>query len=455
MASLIVWMNGQRVGEWGTLRGGRTHFLRYENTWAQSRQARALSLALPLTADREVRGPQVESYFDNLLPDSRDIRTRIRARFQTASTSPFDLLTAIGRDCVGAVQLLPPDQDPVGWNRVVAEPLSEEEVERALNEATVTRPLDPHEQEQLRISLAGAQEKTALLHMAGKWYRPRQATPTTHILKLPLGVIGNFRGDFSDSVENEWLCMSFLKELNFPVAHTSIARFGQRRALVVTRFDRRWLGVDAGEVEKKRFRPKEGAWIARLPQEDFCQATGRPPTQKYESHGGPSITECLSVLSGAEDPAADRANFVLAQLAFWLLAAIDGHAKNFSLHHAAGGAYGMTPLYDVLSAWPVIGHGKNQLAYEKAGLAMALRGRRPHYRLDEISARHFQDLAAKAGVPDVWDRMRSLVERAAPAIDALEEQLPAAFPERVYSTIRRGVHAQVRRFGQTTPSTAR
>jgi serine/threonine-protein kinase HipA len=448
-------MNGRRVGEWGTLRGGHTHYFRYEESWVQSKQARPLSLALPLTADREVRGPQVEYYFDNLLPDTRDLRTRIRGRFQTRSATAFDLLTAIGRDCVGAVQLLPPDREPVGWDRIEAEPLSEEEVEKTLHDAIVATPLDPEEQEHFRISLAGAQEKTALLQMGGKWYRPQNATPTTHILKLPLGVIGNFRGDFSDSVENEWLCMHFLQQLDLPVAHTSIARFGQQRALVVTRFDRRWIGVDAGEVEKKRFRPREGVWIARLPQEDFCQATGRPSTQKYESHGGPSIAECLTLLAGTEHLVVDQIDFVLAQLAFWLLAAIDGHAKNFSLHHAAGGVYGMTPLYDVLSAWPVIGHGKNQLAYEKAGLAMALRGRRPHYRLDEIYARHWQDLAAKTGMPGLWDRMRLLVEQAGPAIDALGDRLPAAFPERVYNTIRQGVHAQMQRFAQTMPAPSR
>ncbi len=43
--------------------------------------------------------------------------------------------------------------------------------------------------------------------------------------------------------------------------------------------------------------------------------------------------------------------FVLSQLAFWLLAAIDGHAKNFSLFRRRDG-YLLAPLYDVLSAWP-------------------------------------------------------------------------------------------------------
>jgi serine/threonine-protein kinase HipA len=443
-------MNGERVGEWGSLREGGTPFFRYERSWAESPRGRALSLSLPLTANREVRGPQVQYYFDNLLPDSAAIRSRIRTRFGTPTSSAFDLLTAIGRDCVGAVQLLPPQDVPVGWNRIDASPLTEEQVEEALRDVTASTPLGRDAQDEFRLSLAGTQEKTALLHMAGAWFRPRHATPTTHILKLPLGTIGNFRGDFSDSIENEWLCAQLLRELGLPVAESVLARFGEQRALVVTRFDRRWVGVAGTDAQKRRFKPKRGVWIARLPQEDFCQATGRPQTQKYEADGGPSITESLSLLANSENAASDRAHFVLAQLAFWLLAAIDGHGKNFSLYHHVGGLYGMTPLYDVMSAWPVIGHGRNQLALEKAKMAMALRGRRAHYRLQEITARHWQELATQAGIEELWTRMQSMVEAVIPAVERVEQQLPRKFPERVFSTIDRGVRAQARRFAQTS-----
>jgi len=123
--------------------------------------------------------------------------------------------------------------------------------------------------------------------------------------------------------------------------------------LSVERFDRRWIGAVTSDVLRPQFHPKAGQWIARLPQEDFCQATGKPPTEKYEADGGPTSEEILEILEGSESRDTDRAHFVLAQLAFWLLAATDGHAKNVSIFHRAGGAFGMTPLYDVLSAWPV------------------------------------------------------------------------------------------------------
>ena len=451
MPSLTVWMNGERVGEWGTLRTGTSVF-RYEPSWLQSPRVRALSLSLPITVNREVRGAAVEYYFDNLLPDSAEIRRRLRARFGTRSTGAFDLLTAIGRDCVGAVQLLPPEQAPRDWDRVDAEPLTEEEVEQTLREVTSGARLGPQEQDEFRISLAGAQEKTALLHMAGRWFRPRHSTPTTHILKLPLGVIGNFRGDFSDSVENEWLCARLLQALGLPVAESTLARFGDERALIVTRFDRRWIGVSAAQAAHKRFTPARGTWIARLPQEDFCQALGLPPTQRYESEGGPAIRSALSLLANSEDAPADQTNFVLAQLAFWLLAATDGHGKNFSIFHHSGGNYRMTPLYDVLSAWPVIGRGKNQLALQKAKLAMAVRGRSPHYRIDEITGRHWQELAGRVGLPHLWERMQGLAASVPQAFERVGAALPKGFAGRVYESIREGALSQSRRFAATTSS---
>jgi len=448
MASLAVWMNGERVGEWTTLRTG-TPVFRYDASWVESPSARALSLSVPITADREVRGEAVDYYFDNLLPDSSEIRRRIRTRFQTRSTDPFDLLSAIGRDCVGAVQLLPPDQTPAGWNRIAAEPLTDAGVEAKLREVTIAAPLGAEEQNEFRISLAGAQEKTALLRMSGRWFQPARATPTTHILKLPLGLVGNFRGDFSDSVENEWLCAQLLREIGLPVAESEVASFGEQRVLVVKRFDRRWSGVTAEEAQRRSFRPTRGTWIARLPQEDFCQASGLPPTRRYESEGGPSIQSALTLLGGGAYPDEDQTTFLLAQLSFWLLAAIDGHGKNFSIFHQRGGTYVLTPLYDVLSAWPVIGHGRNELPLERAKLAMAVRGRRPHYRIDEITGRHWRELSDRVGLANLWNRMQTLVAETSAALDRLEAVLPPDFPERVYTRIRKGVLSQARRFTAT------
>jgi serine/threonine-protein kinase HipA len=445
MRSLNVWMNGEFVGEW-TETSTRTPLFRYARAWQESPRARALSLSLPLTATREVRGEAVESYFDNLLPDNPDIRRRIRERYALRSAGTFELLEAIGRDCVGAVQLLPSDREPAGWNRIAAEPLNDDDVAAHLRNITTTPAPGHRDTDDFRISIAGAQEKTALLRMGRRWYRPLNSTPTTHILKLPLGVIGNFRGDFSDSVENEWFCATFLRQLGLPVANTSMATFGDQRALVVERFDRRWAGIESGAEDIGGWQPPDGAWIVRLPQEDFCQATGRPPTQRYESDGGPTGDDLLDILANSQEPGDDRRHFVLAQIAFWLLAATDGHAKNFSIAHGAANAFRLTPLYDVLSAWPIIGTGANRLAIQDVRLAMAVRGTRRHYRLEEIQARHWRALTLRVGGHDLWAAAQELVAVSEHAVERVLAATPPGFPERVSSTIAAGVRRQAERF---------
>jgi serine/threonine-protein kinase HipA len=451
MASLNVWMNGECVGEWTTSRSS-TPIFRYTKAWTESPSGRALSLSLPITADRELRGPAVDYYFDNLLPDNPNIRARIRDRFSLRSTEAFDLLEAIGRDCVGAVQLLPPGREPIRWNQVEGQPLSTGDMERALRAVSSPPPLG-HEvdgaDDNFRISIAGAQEKTAFLSMGGAWYRTRNSTPTTHILKLPLGIIGNFRGNFSHSVENEWLCAQFVRAFGLPVADTHMARFGEQKALVVKRFDRRWIGADEATVSADGFVPAHGVWIARLPQEDFCQATGRPPTQRYESDGGPSVDAILDILARSQNPEIDRANFVLAQLAFWLLAAIDGHGKNFSIQQQPGDAFVLAPLYDVLSAWPVIGPGANQLPLQDAKLAMAISGQNRHYKIVEIQALHWQSLAERVGGGALWNRMLELVKSTDTIMHRIRADLPEGFPATVIARIASGTRSQAAKFLRT------
>jgi serine/threonine-protein kinase HipA len=110
--------------------------------------------------------------------------------------------------------------------------MHEEDVEKLLIQTTSTGPFaNVDESEALRISLAGAQEKTALLWHGGAWLRPQGSTPTTHILKLPLGLVGQRKADFSTSVENEWLCMNLLAEYGLPVAQTAIPQFDRKKVL--------------------------------------------------------------------------------------------------------------------------------------------------------------------------------------------------------------------------------
>ena len=437
-------MNGLPVGVWSTLRTG-TPVFRYREDWVRSEEGRALSLSLPFTADLEHRGDVVKNYFDNLLPDSVDIRRRLRNRFRARSTEVFDLLAAVGRDCVGAVQLLPSGVRPEGWNAIDADLLRDSDVERILASVTSEAPLGQRDDDELRLSIAGAQEKTALLRVGRRWYRPRGATPTTHILKLPLGLVGNMRADMSTSLENEWLCSRILHAIGLSAAHSEMARFGQQKVLIVTRFDRRWQGIEEGAEQKVRFKPPEGAWIARLPQEDLCQALGVSPERKYQSDGGPSMQDCLAVLANSEDADQDRSNFLLTQFAFWLLAATDGHAKNFSIHHRRGGRFQLTPLYDVLSAWPIIGDGPNLISYQRARLAMGVRAGNMHYRLRDIQPRHWRRLAAATSMR-TWSSILAVAEGAHDALARVERELPPDFPQKVWSSVAMGMRRHAKAF---------
>jgi serine/threonine-protein kinase HipA len=273
------------------------------------------------------------------------------------------------------------------------------------------------------------------LRLDGHWRRPLGMTPTTHILKLPLGLVGGRRMDMTHSVENEWLCAQILKEFGFAVATSEMAKFGATKALVVERFDRQF-------VTGKRGRP----WIVRLPQEDFCQATGESPSRKYEQDGGPGIARCLQVLSASDTASSDKLHFAATQLVFWLLAATDGHAKNFSIFNLRGSAFRMTPLYDVLSAWPIVGNGPSKLPLQKVAMAMALRGKNTHYKMTGLQPRHWQELALQAGGSAVWARMLELVEAAPAAIARVFERLPHDFPMHVAKSIVDGVLKQTQSF---------
>ena len=275
--ALAVWINGQRVATW-RMPARNAAELHYDASWVSAPQGRPLSLSLPFQpGNLPLRGDIVTHYFDNLLPDSEPIRRRLAQRYRSASTGAFDLLQQLGRDCVGAVQLLGEDESPVGYDRIEGDVLSEAQIERLL-QRLVAAPgamgMQEDSEDDLRLSIAGAQEKTALLWHQNQWVLPRGATPTTHIFKLPMGRVGNEgRLDMSTSVENEWLCLRILAAFGLRVPRAAILRFGQQKMLGVERFDR-------------RLHPS-GDWWIRLPQEDFCQVRGLPPQPQVRERRRP------------------------------------------------------------------------------------------------------------------------------------------------------------------------
>ena len=432
--TLDIWMNGELVGHW-TFGSASGHSFAYVDTWMGSPQRRSLSLSLPLTPGAAPsNGTVVEAYFDNLLPDSAEIRKRLASKFGADSSNAFQLLEKIGRDCVGAIQLLPADSEPPNVRRIDAEPLSEEQVVNILDNAVSNKDIGASKESELRISIAGAQEKTALLWHEERWCRPHNTTPTTHIFKLPMGEVGGMRADFSTSVENEWLCSRLLLAYGLPVTDCKIANFGRHKVLVVTRFDRKLFD----------------GWWGRLPQEDFCQVKGVSPAKKYEQQGGPGIATILDTLRGSENAERDRYIFFTAQLLFWLLAAPDGHAKNFSIFIHAQDRYSLTPLYDVMSAWPVIGRGARQFHWQDMKLAMALRTTNTHYAMADIQRRHWNEVAKQNALGlDFENSIKQVIAMTPDVIERVNAELPTGFPARVADKVFEGIRAQVKQLTRT------
>lgn len=422
--SLSIWANGVRVGRWTIPARGEME-LQYDADWMASDIGRPLSLSLPFNLENlPIKGRQVVNYFDNLLPESDVIRRRMAERFRTNSVEPFDLLRAIGRDCVGAVQILGEGEEPTGFDRIEGDPLSEEDIERHLTEAVSPHhyAADRQPDRAFRIALPGAQEKTALLWWDGQWLAPHGATPTSHILKLPLGLTGGRGADSRTSVDNEWLCLRLLKAYGLNVANAHVATFGRQRVLVVERFDRRIA--------------PNGQWLMRLPQEDFCQVAGCSPWRKYDSEGGPGLEALFGTLRQSVNAEADMKTLMAAQVLFWLLRAPGGHAKNFSIQLLPRGRFRLSPLYDVMSIYPVMGNGPSQWSPYEVRSAMALPGRKRHDEMQSIQRRHFNSAARTVGyAPTAEPIIEEILARTPAAIAEVQSELPHGFSPRVLDDI--------------------
>jgi serine/threonine-protein kinase HipA len=427
-APLNVLINNRLCGRLEKEAGGAILF-QYDQSWLDWPPAFPISLSLPLRPS-PWRGEAVVAVFDNLLPDNPHVRRQVAERTGADGIDAYSLLGQIGRDCVGAMQFLLDSEAVDTLEPVRGVAIGDDEIEAMLGNLA-RAPLGIDTEQEFRISIAGAQEKTALLRHRGHWMRPVGTTPTTHILKPQLGEIPTPWGkiDLSDSVENEHYCLTLLASFGLPVATTEIVRFGERRVLVVERFDRRWRGEDR---------------LLRLPQEDFCQALSVPASRKYQNHGGPSAVDLLIKLQEGDDPLADQPQVLKSLILFWLIGASDGHAKNFSLFLRPGGRFQLTPFYDVLSAQPAF--DAKRIPHRSYLLAMSA-GAKPHYKILDLHGRHFVETAKAAGLGPTVIR-RVIDEVRAGAICAAEQarsKMPPDFPDAVHHSVAAAIQARLPR----------
>ncbi len=426
---LYVYMNNMLVGKL-VRKSSRDLEFQYHLSWLERENARPISLSMPMR-EKTYSGDVVSHFFDNLLPDNDKILDRIQKEFGADSKRSFDLLYHIGADCVGALQFLR-EEIPEVFQGIQADPIDDISIAKLLKNYR-TEPLGMVPEIDFRISLAGAQEKTALLWYKNKWLRPKGGTPTTHIIKQPIGLIKEYNIDLSESVENEWLCLKIISYFNLPVCHATITMFDDVKTLVVERFDRKWNA--------------DGTQLIRLPQEDMCQVLGFSPGLKYERYeGGPGIIQIMKKLQGSDNAIMDRHNFMKTVFLFWLLAAPDGHAKNFSVFIKAKGRYQLTPIYDVISAYPLM--KQRQLEEKKLVLAMAVHGKNRHYRWHEIQLRHWLATAEKCHFPII--EMQKIIDDIFVSIDDVINQirsnLPTDFPSHIAEPILSGLQTMKQKY---------
>ncbi len=378
---LMVLLAGEVIGTVSQDARGDLRLV-YAPEWRNRSDSYPLSLSMPL-ATRTHGDDAVRPYLEGLLPDSKDVIDRWARMFHTSARNPFALLSHMGEDCAGAVQIVRPERldEMLTADGGTVQWLSEAEVAERLRDLVKNHGIGRNPDDRGYFSLAGAQPKTVLLRDGDRWGVPAGAVPSTHILKPPALDLDGF-------AVNEHLCLALAAELGLWTTRSEVMSFGDEVAIVVERYDR----------------AREGERVVRVHQEDLCQALSVPPANKYEADGGPGAPESVALLiQHATDPDADVGTFVDALALCWAISGTDAHAKNFSVLIGPGEVR-LAPLYDIVSALPY----PKWIHPRKAKLAMRV-GR--EYQIEKISARHWLELAERADLDPgpVLERVAALI----------------------------------------------
>jgi serine/threonine-protein kinase HipA len=393
---LMVLLNGRVVGTVAS-QSGRLSFT-YTEQWTEDPDAYPLSLSMPLTAVRHGQS-SIEPVLWGLLADNARVLERLAQRHQVSARNVFRLLSHVGEDCAGAIQLVRPERleqlSEPGTPKEV-EWLSKDDVAERLKALRTDPSAGRTARDTGQFSLAGAQPKTAFLYERKRWGVPSGRTPTTHILKPPTG-------SFADHAENEHYCLQLARALGMTVPNSRIEHFGEEIAIVVERYDRR----------------RHGKTWSRIHQEDLCQALGLHPDRKYEADGGPGVRAIGELLRNqSSSPGKDVASFAEALVFNWLIAGTDAHAKNYSLLLGARGIVRLAPFYDLASMLPY-----STLELRRVKLAMKMGG---EYLVRNIGLRHWQRVAADLHLPSeslidgIWGIASALPDHAAAVLAQME-----------------------------------
>ena len=319
-----------------------------------------ISLSLPLRKEvylnKECRG-----FFNGLLPEGENVRVAIGKKYGINPKNDFSILKAVGYDCAGALAFFEDEQKNLKeYHEIQGKILSDDELEKYILELP-KKPLALGSD--MRLSLAGAQDKTAVIIIDGKIALPEKDVPTTHILKPAIA-------DFKETIENEYICLKSAEKLGIKVPKIQIGHANSTKYFLIERYDRK---IENGKLK-------------RIHQEDFCQAYNIPSAYKYQAEGGVNFKQCFELLRKTSRPAVSIKQCIELITFNFLIGNNDAHGKNFSiLHH--DGLMEFAPAYDILSSGVYPELSKK--------MAMKIGG---YYEPDKILPRHFERFADDVGI---------------------------------------------------------
>ena len=376
---LNVWSDQRLVGYlWRNIQG--LIGFRYDEGWL-ARGGFRVSHTLPLrNGEFAPEDGFAHRFFANLLPEG-GVRERT-VRDLKISNTDFDLLRAIGGECAGALSVLQAEHEPSSehrYHRITDEQLAGLAARRGRIHLWT-------ENERPRLSLAGAQDKCPVLVAENTYWLPMRESPSSHILKFELS-------DYRHLPAYETFTTLLAGAIGLPVVDIRLRSIAETRYALIERYDRQMS--ESGE-------------IARLHQEDFCQALGFGHERKYQEDGGPTFADCFRLIRDvSSDPANDLRHLLRWQIFNVLAGNSDGHAKNLSLLYQANGEIRLAPFYDLVCTRAI-----ERIDYR---LAFSVGDER---NPGVVSRKHWETLAQQCGV-----RPRFLLEQVQDVAAGLQQQL--------------------------------
>lgn len=412
MSTLAVWLEGEHVADLDDTAGAGLASLRYtpEAIERLGVGAPALSVTLPVR-DEPYSAFACRNWLDGLLPEDR-VRAAVAERYRLGEQDIVGLLSRIGRECAGAVTILPPEEKvpvsgAVHW-------LTDEALDRSVRELPHA-PFGAGIDGRVRASLGGVQGKLVLVvDETGRMGLPLESTPSTHLYKpTPLGDDGTER--LPGLAHAETYAMRLVASVGIEAAEVEMRSVGRRRGVLVRRFDR------------------SGTWptLRRRHQEDLCQALALPPTSKYQGTMGspPSLAHVAAVLDRhAAVPVVDKLRLFDMVVASAAVGNADQHAKNFALLLDADAGVRLAPAYDVVptAVWPTV---TTALALTIGGVSL----------LEDLTGENLDDEAESWGIGRrrATSRRREILAALDARLDpVLDELADEAGHDAVLDTIR-------------------